>query len=58
MAFAPTSLAGVVNINEFKKEYPSNPLANKQPYLYYADPQEPAIYVEDWDMETCYEEVL
>ncbi|NEO52746.1 MAG: hypothetical protein F6K54_06435 [Okeania sp. SIO3B5] len=48
----------VVNISENKEEYPSNPLANKQPYLDYADPQEPAISVEDWDMETCYEEVL
>ncbi len=50
-------LAGVVNISEFKKEYPSNPLANKQPYVYYADPQEPAIPVEEWDMQNIYQEV-
>ncbi|NEP85679.1 MAG: hypothetical protein F6K18_01915 [Okeania sp. SIO2C2] len=51
-------LVGVVNISENKKEYPSNPLANKQPYFYYADPEEPAISVEDWDMENSYKEVL
>ena len=47
-------LAEVVNLSEFKQEYPPNPLANKQPYLYYADPQEPAIPLEDWDMENYY----
>ena len=43
----------VTNGNE-KKEYPSNPLAKKQPYAYYADPEEPAIPIEDWDMEKNY----
>ncbi|NEP79581.1 MAG: hypothetical protein F6K39_16260 [Okeania sp. SIO3B3] len=47
-------LAKVVNISENKKEYPSNPLANKQPYLDYADPQEPAIPLGEWDMENSY----
>ncbi|OZH53048.1 hypothetical protein AFK68_20330 [Hydrocoleum sp. CS-953] len=47
-------LVGVVNISEFKQEYPPNPLANKQPYLYYADPHEPAIPLEDWAMESYY----
>ena len=37
------------NGNE-KKEYPANPLAKKQPYAYYADPEEPAIPLEDWDL--------
>ncbi|EGJ30273.1 MULTISPECIES: hypothetical protein [Moorena] len=40
------------------KEYPILPLANKQPYAYYADPEEPAIPLEDWDMEKSSEEVL
>ena len=43
----------VTNGNE-KKEYPSNPLAKKQPYAYYADPEEPAIPLEEWDMEKNY----
>lgn len=28
----------------------SNPLWNMQPYAYYADPEESAIPVEDWDL--------
>ncbi|EGJ30263.1 MULTISPECIES: hypothetical protein [Moorena] len=40
------------------KEYPILPLANKQPYAYYADPEEPAIPLEDWDMENSDREVL
>jgi hypothetical protein len=28
-----------------------NPLLNMQPYAYYADPEQPAIPLEDWDME-------
>ncbi|NEO37991.1 MAG: hypothetical protein F6J90_17310 [Moorea sp. SIOASIH] len=51
-------LSGIVTIGEVKKEYYSNPLANKQPYPYYADPEEPAIPLEDWDIENSYEEVL
>jgi len=41
----------IVTTGEVKKEYPILPLANKQPYAYYADPEEPAIPLEDWDME-------
>ncbi|NEO89079.1 MAG: hypothetical protein F6K56_01915 [Moorea sp. SIO3G5] len=51
-------LSEIVTIGEVKKEYYSNPLANKQPYAYYADPEEPAIPLEDWDIENSYEEVL
>ena len=43
----------IANGNE-KQEYPSNPLAKKQPYAYYADPEEPAIRLEDWGMEKNY----
>ena len=42
------------NGNE-KKEYPANPLAKQHPYAYYADPEEPAIPLEEWDMEKNYE---
>ena len=38
------------NITEKKKQNISNPLWNMQPYAYYADPEESAITVEDWDM--------
>ncbi len=41
------------NGNE-KKEYLANPLAKKQPYTYYADPEESAIPLEDWEMEKNY----
>ena len=51
-------LSGIVTIGEVKKEYPILPLANKQPYAYYADPEEPAIPLEDWDMENSDREVL
>ena len=39
------------NDSNVNKEYSSNPLAKKQPYAYYADPEDPAIPLEDWDME-------
>ena len=41
------------NISEVKKKEPdfSNPLWNMQPYAYYADPEESAIPLEDWNME-------
>jgi len=48
----------IVTIGEVKKEYPILPLANKQPYAYYADPEEPAIPLEDWDRSNSSEEVL
>ena len=48
----------IVTIGKVKKEYPANPLANKQPYAYYADPEEPAIPIEDWDMLNSDKEVL
>ncbi|NEP48823.1 MAG: hypothetical protein F6K65_08300 [Moorea sp. SIO3C2] len=51
-------LSESVTIGEVKKKYYSNPLANKQPYAYYADPEEPAIPLEDWDMENSDREVL
>ncbi|NET54916.1 MAG: hypothetical protein F6K47_01520 [Symploca sp. SIO2E6] len=51
-------LSGIVTIGEDKKEYSPNLLANKQPYAYHADPEEPAIPLEDWDIESSYEEVL
>ncbi|NES81692.1 MAG: hypothetical protein F6K63_31295 [Moorea sp. SIO1G6] len=51
-------LSEIVTIGEVKKEYPILPLANKQPYAYYADPEEPAIPLEDWDMENSDREVL
>ncbi|NEQ66586.1 MAG: hypothetical protein F6K21_13980 [Symploca sp. SIO2D2] len=44
-------LSGIVAIGAVEKEYSANPLANKQPYAYYADPEEPAIPIEDWDIE-------
>ncbi|WP_319422314.1 hypothetical protein [Pleurocapsa sp. FMAR1] len=34
-----------------EKKYSPNPLANMQPYAYYADPEQPAIPQEDWNME-------
>ena len=34
-----------------EKKHSSNPLANMQPYAYYADPEQPAIPLEDWNME-------
>ena len=40
----------IVTTGEDKKEYYPNPLANKQPYAYYADPEEPAIPLEDWEL--------
>jgi len=40
-----------------KPKYTSNPLANMQPYAYHADPEQPAIPLEDWDMENCSEEI-
>ena len=40
-----------------KHQYTSNPLANMQPYAYHADPEQPAIPLEDWDMENCSEEI-
>ncbi len=43
----------VTNGNE-KQEYSSNPLAKKQPYAYYADPEEPGIPLEDWDRSKNY----
>ena len=41
------------NVIEAKKENPdlSNPLWNMQPYAYYADPEESAIPLEDWNIE-------
>jgi hypothetical protein len=50
--------SGIDPIREVEKEYPPNPLANKQPYAYYADPEEAAIPLEDWDMENSDEEVV
>ena len=50
--------AKIVAIGEFNQEYSVNPLANKQPYAYYADPEEPAIPLEDWDSSNSDEEVL
>lgn len=38
-------------------KYTSNPLANMQPYVYHADPEQPAIPLEDWDMENYSEEI-
>jgi hypothetical protein len=40
-----------------ERQYTSNPLANMQPYAYHADPEQPAIPLEDWDMENCSEEI-
>ena len=42
-----------IDTNE-KKEYPANPLAKKQPYAYYADPEDPAIPLEKWDRSKKY----
>jgi hypothetical protein len=36
---------------EKKNQDTLNPLLNMQPYAYYADPEQPAIPLEDWDME-------
>lgn len=40
-----------------EKKYSPNPLANMQPYAYYADPEQPAIPLEDWDIENYDEEI-
>ncbi len=39
------------------KKYSSNPLVDMQPYAYYADPEQSAIPLEDWDMENYDEEI-
>ena len=41
------------NATEVEKENPDsfNPLWNMRPYAYYADPEESAIPLEDWNME-------
>ena len=33
-----------------KKQFPVNPLTNMKPYSYLADPSEPAIDSDDWEM--------
>ena len=48
--------SGIVANGNLKKKYLSNPLAKKEPYAYYADPEEPAIPLEEWDMENSYSE--
>ena len=41
-----------INANEsVEKKYSPNPLMGMQPYAYSADPEQPAIPLEDWDME-------
>lgn len=44
--------SGKLSIERLPKKYPPNPLANKQPYAYYADPEAAAIPLEDWEMES------
>jgi hypothetical protein len=44
------------NISVEKKHSP-NPLVDMQPYAYYANPEQPAIPLEDWDMENYDEEI-
>lgn len=41
-----------INTNiSVEKKYSPNPLVDMQPYAYYADPEQSAIPLEDWDME-------
>jgi hypothetical protein len=48
----------IVDTNEVvEAKYTPNPLANMQPYEDLTDPEQPAIPLEDWDMENCSEEV-
>jgi hypothetical protein len=42
---------------EKKNQDIPNPLLNMQPYAYYADPEQPAIPLEDWDMENYDEQI-
>jgi hypothetical protein len=43
------------DLEEEKQDTP-NPLMNMQPYAYYAEPEQPAIPLEDWDLENCDEQ--
>jgi hypothetical protein len=45
-------LSKIVQVDEPLKAYPSNPLNDKQPYAYFADPGEPAILPSEWEMNT------
>lgn len=47
-----------INTNiSVEKKYSPNPLVDMQPYAYYANPEQPAIPLEDWDMENYDEEI-
>ncbi|EAZ92814.1 hypothetical protein [Crocosphaera chwakensis] len=39
-----------------KKEFSVNPLTNMKPYAYLADPSEPAISPDDWEINEEFEE--
>lgn len=45
-------LSGIAQEDEPLKAYPSNPLADRQPYAYFADPGEPVISPSEWEMNT------
>lgn len=40
----------VNNSSENQRQFAVNPLTKMKPYAYLADPNEPAIYPDDWEM--------
>ncbi|BAZ14590.1 hypothetical protein NIES4071_64340 [Calothrix sp. NIES-4071] len=41
---------GYISNSETKAEFPVNPLREMRPYAYLADPNEPAISPDDWEI--------
>ncbi|BDA68474.1 hypothetical protein CAL7716_026400 [Calothrix sp. PCC 7716] len=41
---------GEISNSETQAEYPINPLGEMRPYSYLADPSEPAISPDDWEI--------
>ncbi|MBH8553437.1 hypothetical protein I8751_13840 [Nostocaceae cyanobacterium CENA357] len=41
--------------SENKGKFPLNPLVEMQPYIYLADPNEPVISPDDWEMNQSFE---
>ncbi|BBD69430.1 hypothetical protein NIES4072_32370 [Nostoc commune NIES-4072] len=48
-------LGQISNYSENKTKFAVNPLGKMQPYAYLADPNEPVISDDDWEMNQNYE---
>jgi hypothetical protein len=44
------------NCSKIQEQFPLNPLTSMKPYAYLADPNEPAISPNDWEINQDFEE--